>query len=105
MKIVFERFGGPIVTQRKCADIDTAALSKTERARVEHWAKCAFDDSTHGHPRDKRRRPSGFEYVIQIEHEGRSRTLEFDDKSAPDDLRPLLGFLMKHAKSVPIDFA
>lgn len=105
MKIVFERFGGPIVTQRKRADIDTAALSKSERSRVEHLVEHALDKGAHGHPKDKGRRPRGFEYVIQIEHEGRSRTLEFDDTSTPDDLRPLLRFLLNSAKSVPIDFA
>ncbi len=42
--------------------------------------------------------PDQFLYNITIEHMGKRRTLELNDASAPESLRPLLNYLMRVAR-------
>ncbi len=104
MRILFEIVGGPLTTRRRCADIDTTSLTEQETAQVEGWVKQAHEERASIPKRAKGRRPRGFEYVIKIEEGDAVTTLEFDDKSMPESLRPFLSYLTKQAKSVPVRF-
>ena len=104
MRILFEIFGGPLVTQRRCADIDTTSLTEQETVQVEGWVRQAHEERASIPKRAKGQRPRGFEYVVRIEDGDAVTTLEFDDKSMPESLRPFFSYLTKQAKTVPVRF-
>ena len=104
MRILFEIFGGPLATQRRCADIETTGLPEQEVVQVEGWIRQAQEAHASIPKRAKGQRPRGLEYVVTIEEGNAITTLEFDDKSVPESLRPFVSYLTKRAKTVPVHF-
>jgi hypothetical protein len=96
-KIKFERSGGYAGVTLAHA-LETKALPAPELARVQ---KLIDDANLFELPKQVKSRdamPDRFEYKITIREKGRQRTLVIGERSTPENLKPLIDYLVEQSK-------
>lgn len=97
MKFSFSQTGG-FAGLTRSLDLDTAALTKEDRAAVDDLLRpidlfrIAIFAKASG--------PDMFHYVLRVADGDQKRELSFHDGNVPQELRPLLDFLMARAAYV-----
>jgi hypothetical protein len=97
MNVHFERSGG-FAGLRLSHDIDSADLSQEERSELERLVEAAhFFDL----PADVRAANPGadrFQYDLAVKAGPREHTVAMDEAAVPENVRPLLNWLMAKAR-------
>jgi hypothetical protein len=97
MNIHFERSGG-FAGLRLSQDLDSADLSPDERSELDRLVEAAhFFDL----PADVRAANPGadrFQYNLTVNQGPREHTVALDEAAIPENLRPLLNWLMAKAR-------
>jgi len=100
MKIRFRQtggFGGLVLG----SDLDTSTLPPAEAQELTRLVKQASLEKLKSRPSDKARDLQNYE--ITVEGGGLNTKASFDDMSIDANLEPLLEFLRKRARAVPLD--
>ena len=100
MKIRFRQTGGFGGLVMGC-DLDTGTLSPPEAQELARLIKQANLERTQTKRSDKARDLQNYE--IAVEGEGITTKATFDDMSMPANMKPLLDFLRRRARAVPLD--
>lgn len=99
MKLSFSQTGG-FAGLTKSLDLDTVALSESDRAIVDGLLRpldlfqITIPNQDFG--------PDMFHYFLRIEEGSQKRELSFHDGNVPDGLQPLLRYLSTHASYAPL---
>lgn len=100
MKLRFRQTGGFGGLVMGC-DLDTGTLSPPEAQELARLIKQANLERTQTKRSDKARDLQNYE--IAVEGEGITTKATFDDMSMPANMKPLLDFLRRRARAVPLD--
>lgn len=98
MRISFTQSGGFAGLVSGCR-IDTAVLAATERETLEQLVAAAGLEASCECLSDACR--DGRTYEITIERQALEVRAVFDDASLPEAVRPLVGYLRRHARPQP----
>jgi hypothetical protein len=90
-------FGGLVLG----SDLDTSTLPPAEAQELTGLVKQANLEKLQKRPSDKARDLQNYE--ITVEGGGLNAKASFDDMSVDADLEPLVEFLRKRARAVPLD--
>jgi hypothetical protein len=94
MHIHFERTGG-FAGMRKAVSLDSESLSPEEGEKLQKMIDAAgFFDLPAKFPAPKKG-ADYFQYLITVELEGKKHTVQVTETAVPDNLRPLIQYLIK----------
>jgi hypothetical protein len=97
MLIHFERTGG-FAGLRTAVTLNTDILPRDEASKLQELVDTAgFFNLPEKFPAPKRG-ADYFLYRLTVENYGRKHTVEVSEPAVPAELRPLLQYLMKHAR-------
>jgi hypothetical protein len=95
VKVTFQQSGGFAGLAKTC-ELDTKQMAPDQAALLESLVEQShLPDSLES--RSPRARDAN-SYVITVEGEGKRRRIAVDDRTMPDDARPLVQFLQKCAQ-------
>ena len=99
MKIRFRQTGGFGGLVMGC-DLDTGTLSPPEAQELARLVKQANLENIHSPPSARARDLQNYEIAVEDETTAKA---SFDDMSMPANMKPLLDFLRRRARAVPLD--
>ncbi|MGB7623646.1 MAG: protealysin inhibitor emfourin [Terriglobia bacterium] len=97
MRIRLERSGG-FAGIKLSSSVDTEELSPDEAGQVRKMVEGATFFELPDSIKSARPMPDRFVYRIQIEEGGKTKTVEVDEASVPDPLKPLVRHLVDAAR-------
>jgi hypothetical protein len=100
MKVRFRQtggFGGLVLG----SDLDTSTLPPAEAQELTRLVKQANLEKIHARPSGKARDLQNYE--VAVEGDGITAKATFDDMSVDANVEPLLEFLRRRARAIPLD--